>query len=198
MRPIAIRLAASFVLSTLAFVTLAGQLPVPPVKPGLWETRMSALDADGRETTSPEQAALSKLPPDRRARMAEALKARGLSMPDADGATKACFTKEMFESGRWQQMASETGCTTAYSTHSSTVWKWHSSCPALKSESDGEVVFSNPQSYRVKLTTMAMVNGKTNTSTRIVQAKWLAADCGDIKPFTPPGAPKEPVLPKGG
>ena len=32
--------------------------------------------------------------------------------------------------------------------------------------------------------------GKTKTSTRIVQAKWLGANCGDIKPFTPPGAPK--------
>jgi hypothetical protein len=190
MRPIAIRFAASFVPLSLACVTLAGQLPVPPVKPGLWETRMSALDANGRETASPEQAALSKLPPETRARMAEVLKARGLSMPDADGATKACFTKEMFESGRWQQMASETGCTTNYSTRSSTMWKWHSSCQALKSESDGEVVFSSPQSYRVKFTSTAMVNGKTNTSTRIVQAKWLGADCGDIKPFTPPGAPK--------
>jgi hypothetical protein len=190
MRPIAIRLAASFVLSSLAFVTLAGQLPVPPVKPGLWETRMSVLDADGRETASPEQAAFSKLPPDRRARMAEALKARGLSMPDADGATKACFTKETFEAGRWQQMTSGTGCTTNYSTRSSTTWKWHSSCPALKSDSDGEVVFSSRQSYRVKVRTTAMVIGKKNTSTRIVQAKWLGADCGDIKPFTPPGAPK--------
>ena len=189
MRPITIRLAA-FVLSSLACVTLAGQLPVPPVKPGLWETRMSALDAAGRETASPEQSALSKLPPETRARMAEVMKARGLSMPDADGATKACFTKEMFESGRWQQMASETGCTTNYSTRSSTMWKWHSSCPALKSESDGEVVFSNPQSYRVKMTTTSVVNGKTNTSTRIIQATWLGADCGEIKPFTPPGVPK--------
>ena len=191
MRLIAIRLAASSVLPYLALtVVVAGQVPKPPVKPGLWEVRMSVLDADGHEVAAPEQAALSRMPPETRARMAEAMKARGLSMPDADGATKACFTKEMFESGRWQQMASETGCTTNYSTRSSTMWKWHSSCPALKSDSDGEVVFSSPQSYRVKSTITAMVNGKTNTSTRIIQAKWLGADCGDIKPFTPPGPPK--------
>jgi len=190
MHVIAIRLVALSVLLSLALVVAAAQMPAPPVKPGLWETRMSTLDAEGHEVVPPEQAALSKMPPEARARMADAMKARGLSMPDASGATKACFTKETFESGRWQEMASETGCTTKYSTLSGATWKWHSSCASLKSESNGEVTFSNPESYRVKLTTTATVTGKTNTSTRIVQAKWLGADCGDIKPFTPAGARK--------
>ena len=187
---ITIRLAASSLLSCLALAAVAAQLPAPPVKVGLWETRMSALDADGHEIAPPEQAALSKMPPEVREKMAEAMKARGLSMPDANGATKACFTKETFEAGKWQEMASEAGCTTKYSTISSATWKWHSSCTSLRSESDGEVVFNSPESYRVKMTTTAMVMGKTNTSTRIVQAKWLGANCGDIKPFTPPGARK--------
>ena len=187
MRLIAIRLAAASVLSCFALVA-AGPLPVPPVKSGLWEARMSALDADGHEMAPPEQAALSRLSPEARARMADAMKARGVSMPDTNGATKVCLTKEMFESGRWQQMASEAGCTTNYFTPSSTSWKWHSSCTALKSESDGEAVFNSAESYRTKVTTTATVMGKTNTSTRIVQGKWLGADCGDIKPFTLPGA----------
>src|SRR5713226_2228590 len=174
MRLIVIRLAASSVLSCFVLVAVdAGPLPVPPVKPGLWEARMSALDADGHEMTPPEQAALSRLSPEARARMADAMKARGVSMPDANGATKVCLTKEMFESGAWQQMASEAGCTTNYSTLSGTSWKWHSSCTALKSESDGEMVFNSPESYRTKMTTTATVMGKTNTSTRIVQGKWL-------------------------
>ena len=122
--------------------------------------------------------------------MADAMKARGVSMPDANGATKACLTKEMFESGRWQQMATEAGCTTNYSTLSGTNWKWHTSCTALKSESDGESVFSGGESYRTKVTTTATVVGKTKTSTRIVQGKWLGADCGDVKPLAPPGASK--------
>jgi hypothetical protein len=185
---IAIRLAASSVLSCVALVAAAaGPLPVPPVKPGLWETRISALDANGRETAPPELAALSRLSPQAR----DAMKARGVSLPDANGAIKACLTKEMFESGRWQQMASESGCTTNYSTLSSTTWKWHSSCTALKSESDGETVFSGGESYRSKTTTTTMTGqGQTKTSTRIVQGKWLGAECGDIKPLAPPAARK--------
>ena len=190
MRLIAIRLAASSVLSCFVLVAAAGPLPVPPVKPGLWEAKMSTLDAEGHEIARPEQAAFAKLSPEARARMAEAMRARGVSMPDSNGATKVCLTKEMFESGRWQQMASEMGCTTNYSTLSGTTWKWHSGCTALKSESDGEAVFSSAESYKTKVTTTATVMGKTNTSTRIVQTKWLGADCGDIKPFTPPAARK--------
>ena len=191
MRLIAIRLAAAFMLSCFVLVAFAaGPLPRPPVKPGLWEARMSALDADGHEMARPEQAAMSRLSPEARARMADAMKARGLSMPDANGATKVCLTKEMFESGGWQQMASEMGCRTNYSTLSGNTWKWHTSCAALKSESDGEAVFNSAESYRTKVTTTATVMGKTKTSTRVVQAKWLGADCGDIKPFTPPGTPK--------
>ena len=191
MRVIAIRLAASSVLSCFALLAVAaGPLPVPHVKPGLWEAKISALDADGQEMVPPEQAALSRLSPEARARMADAMKARGVSLPDTNGATKVCLTKEMFESGRWQQMASEAGCTTNYSTLSSTSWKWHSSCTTLKSESDGEAVFNSPESYKTKVTTSATVMGKTNTSTRIIQGKWLGADCGDIKPFAPASSGK--------
>jgi hypothetical protein len=189
MRQIGIRLTVSSVLSCAAFVAVAvaaGAPPVPPVKPGLWEARMTTLDADGHETIPPEQAALAKMPPEVKAKMAEAMKARGMSIPDANGATKVCFTKDMFESGRWQQMAADSGCTTNFSTQSSTLWKWHSTCTSLNSESDGEAVFSSPESYKTRMTTTATVGGKTKTTTRIVQSKWLAADCGDIKPFTPP------------
>src|SRR5258708_26987829 len=154
MHLIAIRLAASSVLSCFALLAVAaGPLPVPPVKPGLWEARMSALDADGHEIAPPEQGAWCRLSPEARARMADAMKARGVSMPDTNGATKVCLTKEMFESGRWQQMASETGCTTSYSALSGTSWKWHSSCTALKSESDRETVLNSPEAYRTKLMT---------------------------------------------
>jgi hypothetical protein len=187
MRLIAIRFTAFSFLSCFVLAAVAaGQVPVPPVKPGLWEARMSSLDANGREVARPELAAMDRLPPEARAKMAEAMKARGLSMPDASGATKVCLTKAMFESDSWQQAAKESGCTTNYSTRLGGTWKWHSSCTALKAESDGETVFASTESYRTKVTTTATVNGKTNTTTRIVQGKWLGADCGDIKPIAPP------------
>jgi len=184
--------AAVCIVSLGRVVSLAAQNPAspPPVKPGLWETRMSQLDANGHEVPSPELAALAKMPPEMRDKMADAMRARGIQMPDENGAMKACLSKETLDSGTWQQLASDSGCTTTFSTRSSSTWKWHSSCTSLNAESDGETVFSGSESYRTKLTTTATVNGKTNTTTRIVQGKWLSAACGDIKPLAPqPSAP---------
>jgi hypothetical protein len=187
MRLTTIRLAS---LSLGLAAVVAAQMPVPPVKPGLWEIRTAGLDANGREVPAPEQAAFARLSPEARAQMAEAMKARGVAMPDANGATKVCFTKETFESGRWQQMAAETGCTTSYSAKTDSMWKWHSSCPARQSEADGEATFTNAENYKVKMTMTMPLNGKPNTSTRIISSKWLGADCGDVKPFTPPAGRK--------
>jgi len=173
-------------VSLAGVAVLRAQNPVPPVKPGLWETRMSQLDANGKEVPSPEIAAFARMSPAARAQMAEMMRGRGIQMPDENGVMKVCLTKEMFESGEWQQLAANTGCTTNYSARSGSVWKWHTSCPSMKSESDGEMAFTGSESYRTKMTTTLTMNGAPTTSTRIVQGKWLGAACGDVKPITPP------------
>ena len=81
------------VLSCVAIAAVAVPPPVPPVKPGLWETRMSGLDANGNPVPLPEQAAMSRMSPEMKAKMAETMKARGLSMPDENGATRVCYSK---------------------------------------------------------------------------------------------------------
>jgi len=75
MRLIATRLAAFSVLVPVALVAVAAAAaPMPPMKPGLWEARTSVLDANGKEITPPEQAALARMTPETKARMAEGLK----------------------------------------------------------------------------------------------------------------------------
>src|SRR4029078_4270747 len=79
-RPMMRSVAGSFTGSVVA-LTLTGAawwraqspVPPPPVKPGLWETRMSQLDANGKEVPSPEFAALSKQPPEERGEMDKVL-----------------------------------------------------------------------------------------------------------------------------
>ena len=60
----------------------------------------------------------------------------------------------------------------------------------MKSESDGETVFSNAERYKTKVTTTSTALGQTKTSTRVLEGKWIAADCGDVKPLSPPTARK--------
>jgi hypothetical protein len=187
MRSVTVRFAVASFLSAIPLVAVLAAPPVPPIKAGLWQAKVTALDANGQVTVSPEQAALARMSPEMRARMAEAMKGRGVQMPDADGTMKICLTKEMFESGSWQQAAADSGCTTTYSSQTGSSWKWHSTCTSFQSTTDGEAVFTNPESYRTKMTTTATVNGKTTSVTRAVEAKWLSADCGDVRPLIPNG-----------
>ena len=193
MRRVAKSLTVSVVALSLARAVLLNaqnSVPAPPVKPGLWETRMSQLDANGKEVPSPDFAAFARMSPAARAQMAGMMQARGVQMPDENGVMKACLTRDTLDSGAWQQIATDTGCTTTYATRSSSAWKWHTSCTAaLKSESDGEMVFTGSEGYRTKLTATVTRNGAANTSTRIVQGKWLSAACGDIKPIAPIAPP---------
>ena len=182
-----IRLAAACAISALPCLVAAAAPPAPPVKPGLWEVTMTSLDANGKEVPSPQQAMMARMTPEARARLAEAMKARGSVMPDENGAMKSCLTKEAFQSNEWQQMASDAGCSTTYSSTTASTWKWHTSCTALKTESDGESVFSGGEGYRTKATTTATVNGSPRTTTRITQGKWLGTDCGAVKPITANG-----------
>src|SRR5260221_329904 len=135
-------LTMSGVAALAGAASLGAQNPVPPVKVGLWQTQMSQLDANGKEVPSPQVAAFAKMAPAVRAQMAEMMRSRGMQMPDANGVMKTCLTRETLDSPAWQQMAADTGCTTTYSARSSSVWKWHSTCPSMKSESDGETTFT--------------------------------------------------------
>jgi hypothetical protein len=185
-----IRLGAACAISALPLIVAAAAPPAPPVKPGLWEVTMTSLDANGKEMPSPQQAAMARMPPEARARLAEAMKARGAAMPDENGAMKVCLTKESLQSNEWQQVASDTGCSTTYANLTGSAWKWHTSCTALKTESDGESVFNGAESYRTKVTTTATTMGSTRTSTRITQGKWLGSECGAVKPITANGIGK--------
>ena len=172
--------------SLAGIASLAAQNPVPPVKPGLWEARMSQLDASGKEVPPPELGAFAKLSPAARAQMAEMMKARGVQMPDENGVMKSCLTRASLDSGAWQQVATDAGCTTNYSQRSGQLWKWHTSCTSLKSESDGEMTFTGSEAYRTKMLTTLTTRGNTTTTTRIVEGKWLGSSCGDVKPVVPP------------
>jgi hypothetical protein len=182
----------SFVRFTVALglscapLLLTAAPPTPPAKPGLWQVKMTQLDANGKEMPSPQADAMARMSPEAKARMAEMMKARGVMLPDESGAMKACISKESLDSGAWQQVASDSGCTTTYSSTTGSAWKWHTTCTSLKSESDGETVFSGSTGYKTKVTSTTTVMGQTRTSTRVMEGTWLGADCGDIKPIAPP------------
>jgi hypothetical protein len=163
-----------------ALASAVAMAQTPPLKPGLWEVR-SERQLDGRKTPTPT-GSVKNLPADMRARVEAQMKANGVAV-GADGANRICLDKASLDAGRWQSRA--TTCRTEYSTRNATRWKWHSSCTQPESTSDGEAVFASAESYSVSTTSTHTFRGAPQTTQMTIRAKWIGADCGDLKPVDP-------------
>jgi hypothetical protein len=179
---------SSNLLRAAAVVALCGSAaavqaqPVPPIKPGLWQVSLERA-VDGQARPSPADR-MANMPPEMRAKMEAAMKARGMDMGGGGGDMKVCHTKESLAQGAWSRQG--TSCKTDVKTRSAASWTWHTSCTQPPTETDGETLFSNAENYVVKTSSTVTMGGQPHTSQNTITAKWLGADCGDVKPFVAP------------
>jgi hypothetical protein len=150
-----------------------------PIKPGLWEVRAER-ESNGQKSAMTNER-MQKLPPETRAKIDAMMKERGVGMGPG-GINRICLGKASLDRGAWQR---QSGCKTDYGSLTGSSWKWHSVCPQFESESDGEAVFPNSETYAVKVTTTTKLHGETRISHMTMNAKWLGGNCGDLKPFEP-------------
>lgn len=176
MSPSAFRLSCAL---AAASVTTLASAQTPPIKPGLWEVH-SEREVDGKKVAAPADR-MKNLPPEARAQMEAMMKQHGVSMGEG-GATRVCMTKESIASGRLQAEAA--GCKTDYSTRTGSTWKFHSSCPSLKVESDGEIVFSGSDSYTMTVSSTLSSMTPPRQSKTTMNGKWMGASCGDLQPIS--------------
>ncbi len=176
MGPSAFRLSCALAAALVPALAVA---QTPPIKPGLWEVH-SEREVDGKKTAPPADR-MKNLPPEARAKMEAMMKERGVSLGDG-GATRVCLTKESLASGKMQAEAA--GCKTDYVTRTSSVWKFHSSCPAMKVESDGEILFSGSESYTMTLASTLSSSTPPRVSKTTMNGKFLSAACGDLQPLS--------------
>jgi hypothetical protein len=163
----------------LAFAIHGAQAQTePPMKPGLWQIHIEN-EINGQKTPDMSER-MKNMSPETRKKVEAAMKQQGVDAGD-NGGRKACYSREMIERGRWAEQ--QLGCKTDYSNHSATSWKWHSSCPQIGYEGDGEAIFSSSENYVVTSSGVMTSGGKARTTRSTITAKWLAADCGDLKPL---------------
>lgn len=156
------------------------------VKPGLWEQTMTMEMTGGpaMPQMTPEQ--LAQLPPAVRARM------EGMMGAPQTITTKVCHTKESLADaeayGRQQN-----SCTSKVTTMSATKVEYHTDCTGRFTGSGDFVVERvDPEHTRTTgvLKGVSSAGKKGDSGQPISQkmtitGKWLSADCGDVKPFTP-------------
>ena len=174
-------LRCSLAVFAIAFFAVAVQaqttIPKPPIKPGLWQVQMER-EVNGQKMPDMSER-LKNMPPEKRAQFEAMMKQHGVGM--GGGSNQVCYTQETLEHSPWADM--QTDCKPTFSSRTSSSWKWHTSCPKLGIESDGEAIFINPENYTVKSTSVSKMGDKVRNSTASMTGKWVSADCGDVKPL---------------
>lgn len=177
----ALSIAATF----SALAPFAQAQSAPPIKPGLWQVQ-SERDLDGRKAPDPMEQ-MKSLPPEARKQMEAMMKKRGIDMGEG-GVRRICHSRESLDQGRWKGDSER--CKTDITGRSAASWKWHSVCTEPPSEMEGEALFAGPESYTVKTLMTTHRKGQPQTMRMTMTAKWLGADCGELKPMQPPPARK--------
>ena len=175
----------------LAAATLAAAcLPAgaQALKPGLWEisNKMKG-NAEMDQAMAEAQKQMAAMPPEQRKQMEAMMAQRGMQMatPAAGGGMRVrmCMTKEMAERN---DVPMQDGCTMTKQQRSGNTMKMAFSCTNPPSSGEGEFTFMGSDAYRSRMVVKTMAQGKPETVEMEGNGKWLAADCGNIKPVAAP------------
>jgi hypothetical protein len=161
-----------FLFSTLccsASVWAAGAL-----KQGLWEMTMKSDAMKAMPKMSPEQM--------------EQMRKMGVNIPlmqDGGMVMKVCVTKEMAERDQPpqnEQMGAE--CKSRNFQRSGSNYSVDIVCdgPHMKGEGKGQGTFSGNERFNSTYDFKGTSGGKPTAMHQETSGKWLAADCGDVKP----------------
>ena len=151
--------------------------------PGLWEHSFSMKSQGGEmeKAMAEMEKQMAAMPPEQRKQMEQMMASRGVGMGAQGTTVKVCLTKEdvarqsepKFREGCTQQVVQRTGNTMKV--------KFECSKPQPLS-GEGEMTFVSDKAYTGKSTVTTQADGKPRQMTMEMSGKWLAADCGDIKP----------------
>jgi Protein of unknown function (DUF3617) len=180
-------------LILLILTPTAASLATTPlnVKPGLWETTVQQ-ESSGMPPIP--QAALDKLPPEQRARLETMIQARAAGGPHTSSRVeRSCLTRAELEQPFMPDENKH--CTHRVVSSTGSKMEIEAQCAqdgAVKSAMSMRFEASSPEHVAGIITVTAESttpgDGHTMTIKNHMDARWLGADCGDVKPVSPPKA----------
>jgi len=144
------------------------------MKLGLWEATITS------QTSGVPPIDTSKLTPEQRARVEEAIKARQGAAPTTR-TTKECITKEKLDKGLFGQR-NDPNCKWTIVANSSTVQDRKVECTG-EQKTTGEMRIESLSPDSVRMTTKMTVGdgARTMNIEAAGTARWISAACGDVK-----------------
>jgi hypothetical protein len=171
---------ATVAFAFFAAAALGATAQTAPIKPGLWQVQ-SEREVNGQKAPDMSDR-MKNMSPEKRAHFEAMMKQHGIAT-DGSGTQKVCYTKENLDRSAWANEMMD--CKAIFSSQTGSLWKWHTSCPTMKIEADGEATFPDSLNFTVKSTSVSKHDEKVRTTTHTMTGKWLSPDCGDIKPLSP-------------
>jgi len=159
------------------------------IKPGLWEMQHKmGGNPQMDQAMARMQKELAAMPPAQRKQMEAMMGQQGMTMPapGAGGgmAMKVCITPAMAARSELPSQ-SEGQCTSTVTSRSGNTLKMRWVCQNPPSTGEGTYTFSGDTAYTMKMAMTTTRQGKPETMTMDGQGRWLAADCGAVKPLKP-------------
>jgi hypothetical protein len=181
-------MSAKHLLVACAVAAALGSAQAQALKPGLWEiTHQTQGGGDMGRAMAAMQQQMASMSPQQRKLVQEHMARQGMQMGLGGGAgtsVKVCITPEMAQ--RNQVPGQHAGCNSTSQARSGNTMKVAFACTNPPSKGEGEVTFSSPEAYTSKMTVTTTAQGKPQQMTMNASGKWLAADCGSVKPTVAP------------
>ncbi len=173
----------------VAMLALAGcslAVQAQKIAPGLWEMTMNANAAGGSEMQADlarMQEQMAAMPPDQR-KMMEGMMAKqgvGIGAGGSAGAIRTCVSKEQAERGDVPQDP-DGRCKRDSMERSGSTVRFKFTCANPPSKGSGEITLSGDKAYAMKMVVDSTSEGKRQRIEMQQSGKWVAADCGKLKP----------------
>lgn len=173
-------------LCTAALVSGAA-LAQSNTKPGLWEIESQIGGSPELDQAMAQmQQQMANMPPAQRKMMEDMMAAQGVRMGKGSGkgmAVQVCITPEMAARNDLPTQT-EGDCTTKIGARSGNTMKVSFQCTNPPSSGEGTYTFRGNTGYDMDMVVRNQQNGKTSTMTLKGTGRWLAADCGKVKPLS--------------
>lgn len=172
----------------------AGLTSAQTMKPGLWEitTQIQGGAGDMGSAMAEAQKQMESMPPEQRKMVQDMMAKQGIQLGAAGGggvSMKVCMTQEMVDRSvvaSRQSSDSQNDCTQTNSPRSGNSMKFSFVCTKPPSSGEGQVTFTSPEAYSMKMASTTTVKGRSEKMDMQTSGRWLAGDCGTVKPFPMP------------
>ncbi len=155
--------------------------------PGLWEQSMTMKSASGQieQQMSQMQREMAKLPPDQRKMMEQMMGSRGVGMgagPGQPTTVRVCVTPE--QAARDELPQHDGRCKQTTLERSGNKLRFRFACSGEPPTSgEGEYTFESSKAHSGNVVINTAVQGRPERMEMQTRGRWLAADCGAIKPL---------------